>query len=393
MGDPPSGPQAAELANGQQAGGVAGGPEGADEPLVPDYGGACVCNVVPALLEPGPEPPPWLPAPAVGAERVVLLVLDGLGWRQLEARRHLAPTLSAMAGGPICTVLPTTTATALTSISTGTTPGEHGVVGYRMSMDGEVLNVLRWTTRRGDVRASLPPAKVQPIAAFAGHRPPVVTRAEFVETGFTGVHLDGVRFRGWRVPSTLVTEVAAACRAGEPFVYAYYDGVDKVSHEYGLGEHYDAELAATDRLVADLLDAVPSGTTVVVTADHGQVHTGDDVHTLHPDVLTHVSYQSGEGRFRWLHARPGRVEALHEAALARHGDLAWVRTRDEIVEGGWFGDRVGPEALSRLGDVALVARGTAAFTEPSDTGPYQLVGRHGSATPDEVEVPLLARTV
>ena len=43
------------------------------------------------------------------------------------------------------------------------------------------------------------------------------------------------------------------CRRGEPFVYAYYDGIDKVAHEYGLGEHYDAELAAADRLVADML--------------------------------------------------------------------------------------------------------------------------------------------
>ena len=33
----------------------------------------------------------------------------------------------------------------------------------------------------------------------------------------------------------------------ERFVYAYYDGPDRVAHEYGLVAHYDAELAATDR--------------------------------------------------------------------------------------------------------------------------------------------------
>jgi len=188
-----------------------------------------------------------------------------------------------------------------------------------------------------------------------------------------------------------VTEVATLLRGGEPFVYAYYDGVDKVAHEYGLGEHFDAELAAADRLVADLLDAVPPGTAVVVTADHGQVHTGDDVVPLDPDVLAHVSFQSGEARFRWLHARPGRAHLLREAAEAAHGDRAWIRTREELVTGGWFGPRVTPEALGRLGDVAVVARGTVAFTEPTDTGPYHLVGRHGSATPAELDVPLLAR--
>ena len=234
-----------------------------------------------------------------------------------------------------------------------------------------------------------PGSKLQSLPAFAGHRPPVVTRAEFRNGGFSGGHLDGVRFRGWRVPSTLLTEVADLTGAGEPFVYAYYDGVDKVSHEYGLGAHYDAELAAADRLVADLLAVVPSGTAVVVTADHGQVHV-DDVTPVDPGVLAHVSFQSGEGRFRWLHARPGRAPALLEEATAAHGDRAWVRSRDQLVDEGWFGPRVTPEALGRLGDVALVARGTAAFAEPTDTGPYELIGRHGSATPAELDVPLLA---
>jgi len=44
---------------------------------------------------------------------------------------------------------------------------------------------------------------------------------------------------------------------GEPFVYAYYDGIDKVAHADGLGALYDAELRAVDRMVGDLLAALP----------------------------------------------------------------------------------------------------------------------------------------
>jgi len=344
---------------------------------------------VTALLEPG-EAPDWMPAVARGARRVVLLLLDGVGWEQLGARRHLTPTMAAMAGGPLATVLPTTTATALTSLTTGCPPGEHGLVGYRMHVHGEILNVLRWTTATGDARHSIPALKAQQQAPFLGHRPPVITRTEFRRTGFTAAHLDTARFTGYRLPSTLVTEVGRLCRAGEPFVYAYYEGVDKVSHEYGLGDHFDAELAAADRLVADVLAVVPAGTVVVVTADHGQVHVGADVHPVHDEVLAHVALQSGEGRFRWLHARPGRASALLDAAVAKHGHHAWVVSRDETVDGGWFGPRVSAEASARLGDVALVARADVAFVEPTDTGPYDLVGRHGSATAAELYVPLLA---
>lgn len=362
-----------------------------DHPAIPDYGGACIASVIPALLEPSPDgPPSWLPRLVADAAQVVLLVLDGLGWEQLLARPNLAPTLCAMEGGAITSVAPTTTATALTSIATGLAPAEHGVVGYRVHVRGEVLNVLRWSTPAGDARQRIDPEGFQPHAAFCGHRPPIVTKAEFASSGFSGAHLSQVRFNGYRVPSTLVTEVRRLLRSGESFVYAYYDGIDKVSHEYGLGEHYDEELRATDRLVGDLLAELPAGAVLVVTADHGQVDVGDRLVTLHSDVSSLVAFQSGEGRFRWLHARPGCAHRLLEAARTHHGDEAWVRSLSETMLEGWWGGELGQETRSRLGDVALVAIDPVAFIDPSDTGPFLLVGRHGSLTPAEMFVPLLA---
>ena len=133
-------------------------------PTLPAYAGANVRGIVPALLAPRrAASPTWFPEPAVGASRYVLLVLDGLGWEQLQERRHLAPTLASMVGGPITTVAPSTTATALTSITTGLTPGEHGLVGYRMEVAGQVLNVLRWGTASGDARRTIEPARTQPF--------------------------------------------------------------------------------------------------------------------------------------------------------------------------------------------------------------------------------------
>jgi len=360
--------------------------------VIPDYAGACVANLVPVLLEPGAAVPAWMPPAALDASQVVLLVLDGLGWHQLSERRHLAPTLSSMTGGAIDTVCPTTTSTALTSIATGLSPGEHGVIGYRIATDAGVLNVLRWSVGGSDARASEPPEKFQPHQAFAAQRPPVVTRAEFATSGFTRAHLEGTRFRGYRVLSTLVTEVGLALGAGESFVYAYYDGLDKVGHEYGLGAHFDAELAALDRLVADLLGVLPAGAALVVTADHGQVEVGDRTIEVHPEVRSVCALQSGEARFRWLHARPGRAGDLTRAAEAHHSDTGWVATIDQVLDEGWFGPVVTDAARARMGDVALVARDDVAYVDPDDTGPYVLLGRHGSLTAAEVHVPLLVGT-
>lgn len=321
----------------------------------------------------------------------MLLVLDGLGWEQLQARLDLAPTLAAMAGGPITTVAPTTTATALTSISTGLSPADHGVLGYRVRVgESEVLNVLRWRTAGGDARDRYPPDKFQTQSSFAGACPPVVTRAEFSSTGFTRAHLAGTRLAGWRVPSGMVVQVAHLLEAGEPFVYAYYDGIDKVAHEKGFGPYYDAEVTAADRLVGDLAAVLPPGAALLVTSDHGQVQVDAEPIPVAPELMADVAFLSGEGRFRWLHTEPGTTARVAAAAQERYGHLAWVRTREEVVDEGWLGGPLSPEFERRLGDVAIVAFEPVAFLDPHDTGELQLFCRHGSLTPAEVLVPLLA---
>lgn len=368
-----------------------GGVEEGPPPVVPDYSGACLASVVPAVLARAAGVPDWCPPVVAGASQVVLLVLDGLGWNQLAERRHLTPNLSALAGGPLTTVVPSTTATALTSLTTGAAPATHGVVGYRIRLPaGSVLNVLRWTTPAGDARKRVPPSAVQRLEPFAGTKPPIVTRADFAGSGFTLAHLDGARLKGWRAMSTLVVQVRRLLLDDEPFVYAYYPGIDTVAHEYGFGEYYDAELSAADGLVGDVLDALPAGAVLLVVSDHGQVHVGERVKPVHPDVMALTSMLSGEGRFRWLHARPGTAGRLADLARGFHGDDAWVVTRSEIEEAGWLGGPASPETLARLGDVALVARAPVAFLDPADTGEMRLVSRHGSLTADEMLVPLLA---
>jgi len=389
------------------------------DPVLPDYLGANVRGIVPALLGPaGPghrarparpkaggtsawpggssdRPaalPDWFPEAVHQAEQVVLLVIDGLGWEQfVEHRRHL-PTLAGFTGHAITTVAPTTTATALSSIATGLTPGEHGLVGYRIMLKGEVVNVLRWLGAGGDRRRSLPPRDIQPFTPFLGVEVPVISPSELETSAFTEAHLRGSRPVGYRAPSAIAVEVAHQLAAGERFVYAYYGSVDKTAHERGFGDFYEAELRAADRLVGDVLEVLPPGAALLVTADHGQVEVGDRI--IHPDpaLLAMVAAQSGEGRFRWWHCDRTTPDELAKAATDVYGDQAWVVTRDQTLEEGWFGPTVAKPVAARLGDVALVAKAPVSFHDPADGGAFPLICRHGSLTSAEVLVPLLAST-
>ena len=356
------------------------------DPVRPDYGGAAITSLVPALV--GGAPAPWMPSCVTDADAVVLLLLDGLGWQAVEAHRTLVPELAALEGGPITTVAPSTTASALTSLATGLAPSQHGLVGFRMRVDDEVLNVLRWQTT-GNHRAP-DPFEMQRHTAFLGRPVPVVTRGEFRHTGFTDAQLRGATFFGWNAVSTLVEHCRRLVAGGQRFVYSYYPSVDSVAHEYGLHDSfYEAELRAVDRLVGELRDALPAGAALLVTSDHGQVHIDPggwvELHEMAPMVATYA----GEARFRYLYARPGAAAELAAAARETVGHQAWVFTRQELFAGGWIGPAPEGPIGGRVGDVVLAAREPVAFVDPTMPQETKLLGMHGSLTPDEMYVPLL----
>lgn len=362
-------------------------------PIIPDYAGANVRGIIPALLGPSTwktSLPTWMPVAVTEATQVVLLVLDGLGWDQLQTFQHLTPTLAAMSATRITTVAPTTTATALSSITTGLTPGEHGLLGYRMMLGGEVINVLRWAVEGQDRRRSQPPRDIQRYQAFLGEQVPVVGPVELLSSSFTEAHLSGCRPVGVRAASSIAVAVREQLMAGERFVYAYYAGIDKIAHERGFGDYYDAELRAADRIVAEMLSGLPRGAVLLVTADHGQVEVGERIVYPSAALLSLVSNQSGEGRFRWLHAHRGAANELLNAAMGEFAPTGWVRTREQVIAENWFGPSISTPVASRLGDVAIVAFDDVSYDDPADTGPFALQCRHGSLTSAEVYVPLLA---
>jgi hypothetical protein len=226
-----------------------------------------------------------------------------------------------------------------------------------------------------------------------GERPPVVSPAELEDSGFTEAHLRGSIPAGWRSPSSIAVVARSQIAAGERFVYCYYGGIDKIAHERGFGPYYEAELRYADALVADILATIPRGTTLLVTADHGQVEVGDRIVDPSADLLRNVTLQSGEGRFRWLHVVDGALDDTVAIARAEFGDVGWVVTREQTIDEQWFGPTVSPPIQARLGDVALVAREPVSFYDAGDSGPFELVCRHGSLTAAEVDVPLLAALV
>lgn len=68
---------------------------------------------------------------------------------------------------------------------------------------------------------------------------------------------------------------------------------------------------------------------------------------------------------------------------------AWVVSKDEAIDAGWFGP-VDHRVADRIGDVVAAARGSAAVVatvaEPRESA---LIGMHGSLAASDQRVPLL----
>lgn len=354
--------------------------------VTPDYGGAWLGGVLPALQ--AGRAPAGAPAWVAGAPQRVLLLIDGLGWHMYRRFGAQLPSLAAFEASTITSVVPSTTATALPTLTTGLPPAVHGMLGDRMRVGGRVLSVLQWTVTDG---RPPDPSRVQPHRPFSGAEVDVVSHAKFAGSGFSVAHLRGGRYHGFESTDELVTQVSARIDAGAPVVYAYLPDLDRTAHEYGM-EHqaFGDALAVADGVVAGIRRRLPTGAVLLVTSDHGHVTTRASEHVDLRPLAGMVSAMSGSTRLRYLHARPGASADLLAAAGELAGGLAWVHDRDSLIASGWMGPTMHPVVAGRLGDVILAARGAAALVDPADLRAAELVTMHGSVTADEMLVPLLA---
>ena len=126
--------------------------------LLPNYDGFGLANLSPSISR-------WLGGPellspvfadailnqfAPKYKRIVMLLVDALGYNQLIRLMEQNESdfwqrkLGASKLFPITSISPSTTASALTTIWTGTTPHEHGIIGYEMWVKslGMVINTI-----------------------------------------------------------------------------------------------------------------------------------------------------------------------------------------------------------------------------------------------------------
>ncbi|MEW1708029.1 nucleotide pyrophosphatase/phosphodiesterase family protein [Microbacterium sp. NPDC089190] len=334
------------------------------------------------------------------AQSAIVFVIDGLGAHNLAARRGHARFLGSVGGrrDVARTVFPSTTAAALTSLLTGTAPGAHGIVGYRVRIPGTDLapNQLHgWETDGLDPHLWQRRTPLFETHAAAGREAFVVSRTSYTGTGFTEATLRGASF----FPSDDLDErvrLAADLAARHPgsITYLYAPELDTAGHRDGWeSDRWTDALERVDAAARRLAESIGPRTGVIVTADHGMVDVPAHKHVLLRDgdpLLDDVALLGGEPRMLHLYAHDGRADAMASRWKSDEAARAWVLTRDEAIAAGLFGP-VDDEVRERIGDVVVAARGRFAYYDDRevDKRPQRMIGQHGSLTDEERTVPLL----
>lgn len=334
------------------------------------------------------------------ARSAVVLLVDGLGSSSLGARKGHARTLASAPGGSIWSGFPTTTAAALTTFATGVLPGAHGLVGYSVldrDRDRVVKQLSGWDAgMRPDTwqRSST----VFERAADEGVTSFSVGPKRYATSGLTEAILSGTTYLSAESMADrfdAARDAAQATRAS--LVYLYVPELDMIAHRAGWeSPEWTTALEQVDAEIRRLDAGLGHDTGLLVTADHGVLDIGERRRIVfggRPELVDGVRHVAGEPRCLQLHFGVEVTDDRRAATLAAwreaEGERAWVITREEAVEAGWFGP-VDAEVLPRIGDILVAARRGVVYYDGRGTGGLagSMIGQHGSWSTDETQVPL-----
>ena len=330
------------------------------------------------------------------SRRECLLLIDGLGARQLAQYHDFAPNICQMTlERELVTSFPSTTATSLASIGTGLLSGAHGMLGYTVRVPnsgtpGRLLNALKWDFRVDPVIWQ-PHSTLFERASASGISVHHIAATKFAKSGLTEAVLRGATYVGVGSFSAQIIEAKKSLKRDNSFAYVYLNDIDVAGHRFGVGsEQWIAALSRVDELVARLLESLPTGSRIWLTSDHGMLNADERlVLGLDNDLMQDVTLLGGEPRARHIYIQEGAVAKVTQRWRSQLGTKAKVYLKDEAIAAGLFGDMVSDAAYDRIGDVVAIALESLVLIDPSRLDKeYAIVGHHGGISDAETIVPL-----
>jgi hypothetical protein len=334
-------------------------------------------------------------------KKAAVLVVDGLGAANLAARSGHARWLGshwATRNLVADSGYPSTTASALTTLTTGVLPGVHGIVGYtiRDPHSLALINHLKDWQPHVDPETWQLSQTLFEKAARDSIPSLALGEPRFDGTDFTHAVWRGATFMGVKGLLAQGERMREFFDANDrALAYLYWPALDRTGHSQGVNsDAWGHRLEELDDALQGISSMLRKEEGLVVTADHGMVDIADESKVLVEEtspLLDGVSAWAGEPRVPQLYTRDNKVtEDLQQAWSETLGVSAQVMTRERILDEGWLGP-VSPEAMPRIGDLSIVCLDPIAVyrTSVASSASQAMIGQHGSITSVEREIPII----
>lgn len=379
----------------------------------PDYDGGSIVNLMSSIIRARGGRSPHRPLNGLPPARirpykkVVLLLLDGLGAKQLHRFILAKKGRKFFAIHPwqkITTACPATTAAVVTTLATGSSPAEHAILGWHLNLPdlGMVGTLLPFVTRTDTPIATdtfnlekylaLP----APLATTRGRRV-LISQGDIPTSRTSMAQPWWTERRSFKDLDGMLRQLRTFAHSrGRASAYAYWPHYDTYCHRHGPEGRVPAKhLAELDAFLGRLERALAgTDTLLLVTADHGhmQTHTCIDLSRIAGFYDTLATLPSGDARMVQCFVRPARVKEFLRLARSAPllGACACVPLAEVFRSGVLGPGKPHPALKNRLGDYVLFAAPGHAFLYPSAQSGEKKIkfGNHGGLSADELEIPL-----
>lgn len=368
----------------------------------PEYFGGSILNLISSIQSHFGLHPQYAPLQegVPFQNKVVLLVIDGLGKQQLgrhQGARDLPVLNNFNEIRTLGSVFPSSTMAAMTTLHMGAPPAQTGWLSGCLWLEelGQIVNTVHSRDEHSRAQVNLDfmrtTRSVYQQLSEIHVKSTVIYPAAFMGSFLSNWHHEGASEVGYFfTPNSIPTLIKDALTTSD-YVVVYYPHYDDICHRYS-PESPEAtdEIQGINNLLERILQRLPEQVTVLLTADHGHksIHAGIWV-DQHPEVHEHLLRPiSGEKVARYLHVKSGHLEAVQEI----FGQWADVVPSQQLWEEGYFGgDPAHQTFLSRTGDLVALTRG---FTDlhweyhPEVRNIKGWKGNHGGLSEIEMLVPL-----
>ena len=323
----------------------------------------------------------------------IVVMVDGLGAKNLETSSRYAPFLSSASQSTIYSGFPSTTASSITTFATGVPNSEHGLFGYKIfdRSRQEPVNLLSGI----DKYSVLDYLKVEPISTDTLCQVHAVTLPEYADSGFTRATMHNAQHHFADKISGRLEKAVDLARADNSLVYVYVPELDQAAHRFGVAStewlsllsELDVQIQRSSSLLAD-------GVGILVTSDHGIVDVDKQNH-IYLDDFAELNDEfidvAGDPRVVFLYLQDrSRGEHIRQIMAERVAGSAVACTPGELISAGyWHESLMQDEDL--LPDLIVLATADVAIYHRrfAKANSLKMIGQHGALSQEEISIPLI----